>query len=121
MPVNTGSSIMETSVVAEIADKYDQDSTICGTRREKLVSLRFCEQAHSGGEQQRKHNQNPDSVEGGVTIADRCELIHSDNREYKENEDDKCDDAPNKLFDAGLRIVIETLVICLLAEFFSRK
>lgn len=54
-------------------------------------------------------------------IPDRGELVHGDNRKDEEDEDDKCNDQSNKFLDARLRIVVETVVACLLAKFFGRE
>ena len=112
---------MTTSVIAEIADKNDQDGAVCGTGRKKLMSLRFCEQAHGSREQQCEHNQNPNGVEGGVTITHRCQLVHGDNWKYEEDKDDECDNQSNKLLNPRLRIVVETFIIRLLAELLGRE
>ncbi len=116
-----GSSTLATTAVTEVADENNQDGAICGAGRKELMAFRLCEKAHGCREEQCEYDQDANSVESGIAIPNRGELVHSYNRKHEEDEDDECDNHPNKLLDARLGIIVEAFIVRLLTKLFSRE
>ena len=65
------------------------------------MSLCFGQKRHRRGKEQREDYQDAHGIECRVAIANRCQLVHRHHGKDKKNEDDECNDEPNKSLDAG--------------------
>lgn len=80
------------------------------------MSCCLCQQRHSCREEEREHNKNPNGVKNSGSRPKTGQLVHCDDREHKQYEDDTGDEQANETLNPRRRVVVNVLVTRFAAE-----